>query len=142
MNGCDFLELEKEKLLNHPLFDDAFVATISTLQNFELDKARLFARLYYPHILKTRLYQACTLGITPDEDLQFAFSEILYDEYGQGDPGESHMEQYRSFMRALKLNPFDENSLIISPELEMYISTMMRITQSENWLAAVAATGG
>lgn len=141
MNGTEFLKLEKEKLLKHSFFTDAFITTISSLNSFSRDKAKVFARLYYPHILRTRLYQANTLGISPDENIQFALSEILHDEYGLGNIAFSHMEQYRKFMYALdfKQTEIDEQKII--PELQMYINTMMRLTQSEDWLAAVAAVG-
>ena len=141
MNGCDFLKQEKEKLLNNPLFNDPFITTLTKLDTFAPNVAKKLARLYYPHILRTRLYQANTLGITPDEKIQFVLSEILYDEYGSGELELSHMEQYRKFMYALGFNEDDINNQEIIPELQMYISTMMRLTQSDNWLAAVAAVG-
>ncbi len=141
MNGTEFLKLEKEKLLNHSFFSDAFITTMSSLNTFSRTKAKIFARLYYPHILRTRLYQANTLGITPDENIQFVLSEILHDEYGFGNIGRSHMEQYRKFMRALDSKQDEINQQQIIPELQMYINTMMRLTQSEDWLVAVAAVG-
>ena len=119
MNGCDFLKSEKEKLLNHPLFDDPFLSTISSLDTFAHDKAKRFAHLYYPHIIRTRLYQANTLGITPDENIQFVLSEILYDEYGSGKLEHSHMEQYRKFMYALGFKQDELKEEEIIPELEL-----------------------
>lgn len=141
MNGSDFLKLEKEKLLNHPLFNDPFLSTLSSLDTFAPNKAKQFARLYYPHILRTRLYQANTLGITPDEKIQFVLSEILYDEYGSGKIENSHMEQYRKLMYALGFQQEELEEQEIIPELQLYISTMMRLTQGEDWLAAIAAVG-
>lgn len=141
MNGRKFLELEKDKLLNHPLFNDEFITTFSSQVTFKRNKAKQFARLYYPHILRTRLYQANTLGISPDEKIQFALSEILHDEYGLGKLECSHMEQYRKFMYALGLKQEEIEEQEIIPELQMYISSMMRLTQGEDWLAAVAAVG-
>ncbi len=141
MKGYEFLELEKEKLLNHPLFDDPFLSTLSSLDTFAPDKAKRFARLYYPHILRTRLYQANTLGITPDENIQFVLSEILYDEYGSGKLEKSHMEQYRKFMYALGFQQEELKEQEIIPELQSYIRAMMRLTQGDDWLAAIAAVG-
>ena len=141
MKGCDFLKLEKDKLLNHPLFNDPFLKTLSSLETFAHDNAKQFAQLYYPHILRTRLYQANTLGITPDEKIQFVLSEILYDEYGLGKLERSHMELYRKFMYALGFTQDEIVNQVIIPELQMYISTMMRLTQSGDWLAALAAVG-
>ncbi len=141
MKGKEFLTNEKEKLLNHPLFTDPYITIISSVNFFEPLKAKKFALLYYPHILRTRLYQANTLGVTPDENVQFVLSEILHDEYGSGDPKHSHAQQYRNFMYALGLQPNELVTQEIIPELEMYISTMMHLTQSNSWLAAVAAVG-
>lgn len=141
MKAKDFLETQKTELLEHPLFEDPFVTTISTLDEFSLPKAQRFAQLYYPHILRTRLYQANALGICPDEQLQGVLSNILHDEYGLGDLSQSHMQQYRKFIEALDLTPAPAEQLEIIPELQMYISTMMRLTQSENWMSAVAAVG-
>jgi len=141
LNGRKFLELEKDKLLNHPLFDDELITTISSQKPFNLKKAKQFARLYYPHILRTRLYQANTLGISSDENIQFVLSEILHDEFGLGKLECSHMEQYRKFMYALGFKKEEIEEQKIIPELQMYISTMMRLTQGEDWLAAVAAVG-
>ncbi len=141
MNGKNFLIQEKEKILNHPLFNDPFITTISSLHSFERTNAKRFAHLYYPHILRTRLYQANTLGITPDENIQFVLSEILHDEYGLGNIECSHMEQYRKFMYALGIRPEELGKQEIIPELQMYINTMMRLTQGDDWLAAIAAVG-
>ncbi len=141
MNGRKFLELEKDKLLNHSLFSDELITTISSQKSFNFNKAKKFARLYYPHILRTRLYQANTLGISSDEKIQFVLSEIIHDEYGLGKLECSHMEQYRKFMYALGFNQEEIEEQEIIPELQMYISSMMRLTQGEDWLAAVAAVG-
>jgi pyrroloquinoline-quinone synthase len=141
LNNQAFLDREKDKLLNHPLFEDDFIAMISSLKLFEPAKARKFALLYYPHILRTRLYQASTLGITPDENIQFVLSEIVYDEYGLGDIQRSHMQQYRKFLYALGLDDEEIKQPIIIPELENYIDVMTQLTQSKDWLAAVAAVG-
>lgn len=141
MKGKIFLRMIKDKILQHPLFDDPFVRTISSLEHFDIVYARKFATLYYPHILRTRLYQANTLGITLDENIQFVLAQILHDEYGSGDINLVHAEKYRNFLRAVDvdLNTIDEFKII--PELDMYIQTMMRLTQSSHWLEAVAAVG-
>ncbi len=141
MNGQEFLQIQKEKLLNHPLFLDPYISTISSLKLFEVPKAKEFALLYYPHILRTRLYQANALGITPDENIQFVLAEIIYDEYGLGDQTRSHAQLYRNFMNALGITDEEILKENIIPELESYIDTMMKLTQSNHWLAAVAAVG-
>ena len=141
MNAKDFLAQQKQRLLEHAFFSDRFIATIANLEHFDSTQAQLFAKLYYPHILRTRLYQANALGITPDENVQFVLAEILYDEYGQGNLADSHMELYRKFMRATGITEEGIKEHILIPELTMYVDTMMRLTQTGDWLAAVAAVG-
>ncbi len=141
MTGNIFLKSIKEKLLNHSLFNDPFITTISSLDVFEIDQARKFAKLYYPHILRTRLYQASALGITPDEKAQCVLAEILYDEYGNGNINNSHMELYRSFMKGLGLLIEPDCCYRIIPELASYISTMERVTRNGDWVTAVASVG-
>jgi len=103
--------------------------------------ARKFAELYYPHILRTRLYQANALGICPDENIQFVLSDILHDEYGLGEIEHSHMQQYRNFMLALGLSIKPASEYTLLPELQLYISTMEQLTRNGDWLEAVAAVG-
>ncbi len=141
MEGKEFLENTKKELLNHPLFNDSFIDNINSVPVFKIDKAQCFAKLYYPHILRTRLYQASALAITPDETIQYVLSEILYDEYGLGDITKSHMQLYRNFMEAIGLDIRDESEYRIIPELNMYISTMQQLTRNGDWLSAVAAVG-
>lgn len=132
---------QKERLLQHSLFSDPFITTVSTLESFPLLQAQTFAKLYYPHILRTRLYQANALGISPDEYVQSVLCEILYDEYGQGDIAHSHMALYRKFMLSTGLQENEFDNIEIIPELSMYIDTMMQLTQTGHWLSAVAAVG-
>ena len=136
-----FLQEVKDNLLNHELFSDPFIIEINTLDKLEINTARKFAELYYPHILKTRLYQASTLGITPDENVQFVLAEILYDEYGNGENHKSHMELYRNFMRGLGLSINPIESYRVIPELQQYINIMEKITRNGNWIAATGAVG-
>ena len=141
MTGDKFLKQVKEDLLDHKLFEDPFILTMNSQDVFESERAKKFAQLYYPHILRTRLYQASTLGITPDENLQFVLAEILYDEYGNGDNQLSHMELYRNFMRGLNLTIHSEESYPIIPELHQYISVMQNLTRNGDWVSAIAAVG-
>ena len=101
MGADDFLKEVKLNLDNHSLFTDPYITEFEKIAEFKLDQAQHFASLYYPHILKTRLYQASALGSCPDEQLQFVLSDILYDEYGCGDSTRSHMQLYRNFMSAV-----------------------------------------
>ena len=141
VQGKVYLTNLKKQLLLHPMFDDVFIKKISSLPHFEINRAQIFAELYYPHILRTRLYQANALGITSDEKIQYILSEILHDEYGQGDLEKSHMQLYRNFMIAIGIEIKDSSSYSVIPELQMYISTMEQLTRNGDWLSAVAAVG-
>lgn len=135
-----FMQQLKHEVLNHPFLTHPFLKQLAA-KPLTRAQGKQFALLYYPHILRTRLYQANALGVTPDENLQFVLSEILYDEYGNGDLKRSHMEVYRKFMRAVGVTEAERVNPYIMPELQGYIDTMMRISQGLNWLAAVAAVG-
>ncbi len=141
MSAKEFMATAKQDLLNHALFTDAFIEKISTLKIFEVSNAKIFAELYYPHILRTRLYQANALGICPDENIQFVLADILHDEYGLGHIERSHMQQYRKFMQALDLQIKPASDYAIIPELQLYISSMEHLTRNGHWLEAVAAVG-
>jgi pyrroloquinoline-quinone synthase len=139
--AIDFMQQLEDEIHAHPLFTEAFVTRLSSPGRVSRDQARRFALLYYPHIFRTRLYQANALGIAPDERLQFVLAEILYDEYGNGDLSRTHPAVYRKFLKATGV-PMSEWTL--EPrfhELAVYIATMMRLTQSGDWLAAAAAVG-
>lgn len=102
MSTEEYLRSIKETVAAHPFLQHPFLQLFST-QNLTREQARKFALLYYPHIQRTRLYQACALGVTPDENIQSVLAEILYDEYGNGNNANSHMAIYRKLMHSLEL---------------------------------------
>ncbi|HYF52274.1 MAG TPA: iron-containing redox enzyme family protein, partial [Planctomycetota bacterium] len=114
---------------------------ISTPGGISREQARRFALLYYPHIFRTRLYQANALGISPDERIQAVLADILWDEYGNGDITRTHPAVYRKFLKATGVPESEWSIEPRFPELVMYIETMMRLTQTGDWLAAAAAVG-
>jgi len=141
-SAAAFMQDLHREIHAHPFLTDPFVQNMSKPGGVTRAQARRFAVLYYPHIFRTRLYQANALGIAPDEKVQFTLSEILHDEYGEGDFERTHPAVYRKFLRALEV-PEKEWSLEPAfPELRLYIDAMMRLTQDESrWLAAAAAVG-
>lgn len=140
MNAPVYMQELKDRVNNHPFLRHPFLQLMST-QQLTFEQARTFALLYYPHILRTRLYQANALGVTPDEGIQAVLADILYDEYGNGDPSKSHMEVYRKLLRALDFSEEEMANAPITPEQQGYIDTMMRVTQGTDWLAAVGVAG-
>ena len=133
-------ELDRE-IHAHPFLDSAFVKRLSNAGGVSRAQARKFAILYYPHIFRTRLYQANALGISPDERIQFVLAAILHDEYGNGDFTRTHPAVYRKFLKALDVPESQWRIEPALPELVLYIDAMMRLTQSGDWIAAVAAVG-
>ena len=141
MEAQQFLQHVKSQLDTHDLFNDRFIQHFESMQVFERPKAQIFAQLYYPHILRTRLYQASTLGIVQDEKIQFVLAEIVHDEYGLGDAQRSHMQLYRNFMAGVGCKVSAAESYEIIPALQEYISVMENLTRNGDWLSAVAAVG-
>src|ERR1700759_5383237 len=140
-NATEFMDLLNAEIHSHPFFDDPFVKSISTPGGVSRQQARRFALLYYPHIFRTRLYQASTLGICPDETVQYVLADIVYDEYGEGDVSRTHPAVYRRFLHALEVPKAEYEHAPIFPELQMYIDSMMRLSQGGPWLMAAAAVG-
>lgn len=139
--ATDFMATLEQEIDAHPVLTDPFVRRISAAGEVDREELRRFAHLYYPHIFRTRLYQANALGIAPDERLQYVLADILHDEYGNGDVTRTHPAMYRKFLKAAKVPEREWSIEPRFPELVMYIDTMTRLTQAGDWLAAAAAVG-
>lgn len=132
---------ELDKIINsHLFFSHQFILEFSS-KKLSKNQLKKFALSYYAHIFNTRLYQANTLGITSDENIQAVFANILYDEYGNGDIKKSHLSLYRRFLNSLDINEYEAKAYPIFKEQQNYINNMARVTQSENWLFAIGAAG-
>jgi pyrroloquinoline-quinone synthase len=137
----NFMTALDREIHAHPFLSNPFVQRLSTPGEVTRAQGARFATLYYPHIFRTRLYQANALGICPDERIQFVLAQIVYDEYGNGNAARTHPAVYRKFLKALDV-PADQWRLEPAfPELTLYVDAMMRLTQTGDWLAAVAAVG-
>lgn len=126
------------RVLRHPLVR-AFEGEVLTFP-----QVREFGLLYYPHILRTRLYQAAALSRCLDEPLQFALASILADEYGspdgQLDPDRTHPAIYRKFLRALGHDEAGWADPPIIDELAAYIETHYTLCSGPE-LTAVGCAG-
>ncbi len=141
MEAKQFLQNVKDQLDQHALFSDPLIVQFENMSIFDRERAKTFAELYYPHILRTRLYQASTLGIVEDESLQFVLAEIIHDEYGLGDSSQSHMQLYRNFMQGVGCKVAVAQDYPIIPALQDYIHIMEQLTRNGDWLSAIAAVG-
>lgn len=68
MYASQFMDDLKARVMAHPFLKHPFLQQF-VAQPLTREQAQRFALLYYPHILRTRLYQACALGVTPDEQI-------------------------------------------------------------------------
>ena len=142
MSSETFFDELYSNIHQHPFLISGLTAYMASGQPVTPEQVRTFARLYYPHILRTRLYQANALGIAEDEEVQFVLADILYDEYGNGNRARTHMEVYRKLLRSLDIPESEISSGgEVIPELRMYIDSMMRMSQQGDWLQAAAAVG-
>lgn len=139
--AAEFMAQLDQDIHAHPFLKSNLVQRLSTPGEVSRAQARRFAVLYYPHIFRTRLYQANALGICPDERIQFVLSQILHDEYGNGDFKRTHPAVYRKFLKALHVPEAEWRLDPAFPELVLYIDAMMRLSQTGDWLAAAAAVG-
>lgn len=113
------LEALRDRVLGHPVLRHPLVRAFRE-GSLSWPEVRRFGLLYYPHIQRTRLYQARALSVMPDEPLQAAFASILADEYGHGDLGATHPAIYRRFLRALGFGPADWDRAPVLPALGRY----------------------
>jgi pyrroloquinoline-quinone synthase len=140
MTAARFLDDVRARVLDHA------VVRHPLLQSFERgdvtwEQARLFGLLYWPHIARTRLYQAAALSVTPHEDLQAAYAAILHDEYGCGDANRTHPAIYRRFLHALDWSPKDWDAVELWPALSDYVAVHGRLCGGGDWLVAAGAAG-
>jgi pyrroloquinoline-quinone synthase len=140
LSARDFLTSMKSEMMSHPVMTHRFWS------QFESGQAtpkgiRQFTLQYYHHVLFTRLYDAMVLARTPSEALQAALATILWDEYGRGDPGKTHPEQFRKVLRGLNLSETDWKSISFLPELETYIDVHRRLCQDYSIWVGLGVVG-
>ncbi|MFT7621991.1 MAG: pyrroloquinoline-quinone synthase [Myxococcota bacterium] len=131
-----FLEALKRDVIEHAAIRHPLTSAFSE-RRIGAAQARRFAELYYPHILRTRRYQAAALSVCEDESMQLALAQILSDEYGHGDPALTHPAIYRKLLRALGLST---EAPTPSSGLRDYIATHVRLTTGD-WLSAIGCAG-
>lgn len=106
-------------MTSHPVLRHPFWGRFAT-GDFTLALVKPFALQYYLHVKTTRLYAAAVLARVPDEEVQLALASVLWDEYGRGDPEQTHPAQFRRFLRQLGLVEADWTLAQPIPELALY----------------------
>jgi len=74
-------------------------------QGVDLETAYYLAQEYYPVNLAFPRLLAAAISQVTDEDARLHLVKNLYEEHGDLDPTKTHTELFRKFIRALKLDP-------------------------------------
>ena len=124
--------VEFQRLMaDHPVLQHPFWERFEA-GDFTLRQVRPFALQYYLHVSTTRLYAASVLARMPDESVQLALAGVLWDEYGRGDPKQTHPAQFRRFLHHLGLTPADWAHLQPIRELALYRTAHQRFCSEED----------
>ena len=100
MNSEEFLRRLKREVIGHPALTHPFLERFGEW-GADAEGIRTFAIQYYRYVRVSRLYLAALISkCRDDEGLQLALAEVLFDEYGHLDPGETHPALYRRFLGA------------------------------------------
>ena len=135
-----FIDDLRKEVLNHPVMSHPFWSRFREGQ-FERRQLQIFGMHYYHHVKRTRLYAAAVLARTPFEEVQGAIASVLWDEYGQGDMGQTHPAQFRKMLRALDLSETDWDSSPVLPELEMYTDIHFRLCADDDIWVGLGVVG-
>ena len=140
----EYLRSLERRVLDHPVLQHPLVRAFGS-GTLSFEQVRRFGLLYYPHIQRTRLYQAAALSISLDEPLQWALASILADEFacieGRVEPSRTHPAIYRQFLRALGYSETDWADPPIIPELKSYIETHYALCARHHPLTAIGCAG-
>ena len=90
----------------------------------------------------SRLYLAALISnCDHDEKLQLALAEILFDEYGHLNPGETHPALYRRFLTALGVTEEEWEAPPTLAEIQLYISAHRELTRDPDVRPGLGALG-
>lgn len=140
MNPAEFLGRLKHLVLGHPVLQHPLWTDLE-LGYYDLEALRVFSIRYYHHVLRTRLYDAAALAVCPDERLQSALAQILWDEYGAGDRARTHPEQFRRVLAALGIDIPAADRAPRLQELEDYSRIHFDLCRPATFWQAMGAVG-
>ena len=140
MNPTPFLGRLKHVVLGHPVLRHPLWTDLE-LGYYDREALKIFSVHYYHHVLRTRLYDAAALAACPDEGIQAALASILWDEYGAGDPGRTHPEQFRRVLRAMDIDVAAADRAPRLPELEDYSRIHFGLCTPGTFWEAMGAVG-
>ncbi|MBX6764988.1 MAG: iron-containing redox enzyme family protein [Rubrobacteraceae bacterium] len=141
MDSGEFLERLKREVIGHPALTHPFLERFGEGE-VSAEGVRTFAIQYYRHVRVSRLYLAALISnCRDDEPLQLALASVLFDEYGNLDPEETHPALYRRFMRALEISEEEWETPPTLPEIELYISAHYDLCRNPDIRLGLGAMG-
>jgi pyrroloquinoline-quinone synthase len=137
----EFLDRLKREVIGHPALTHPFLGRFGD-GDATHEGVRTFAIQYYRHVRVSRLYLAALISnCAQDEGLQLALAEVLFDEYGHLDPGETHPALYRRFLAALDISEEEWEAPPTLPEIELYVSAHREMTRHPDFRIGLGALG-
>jgi pyrroloquinoline-quinone synthase len=137
----EFLDRLKREVIGHPALTHPFLGRFGD-GDATPEGVRTFAIQYYRHVRVSRLYLAALISnCAQDEGLQLALAEVLFDEYGHLDPGETHPALYRRFLAALDISEEEWEAPPTLPEIELYVSAHREMTRHPDFRIGLGALG-
>ena len=141
MDSGEFLERLKREVIGHPALVHPFLERFGEGDVSE-EGVRTFAIQYYRHVRVSRLYLAALISnCSHDEKLQLALAEILFDEYGHLNPGETHPALYRRFLTVLGVTEEEWEAPPTLAEIQLYISAHRELTRDPDVRLGLGAMG-
>ncbi|MGI8649560.1 MAG: TenA family transcriptional regulator [Rubrobacter sp.] len=141
MESREFLESLKRDVMGHPSLTHPFLERFSGGDADE-EGMRTFAVQYYRHVRVSRLYLAALISnCKDDEALQLSLATVLFDEYGELRPEDTHPALYRRFMAALGLTEEEWSEPKTLPEIEAYIAVHRELSGHPDVRLGLGAMG-
>ena len=135
------MERLKREVIGHPALVHPFLERFGDGDVGE-EGVRRFAVQYYRHVKVSRLYLAALISnCGHDEGLQLSLAEVLFDEYGHLEPGETHPALYRRFLGALDITVEEWEAPPTIPEIELYISVHRELARDPDFRLGLGALG-
>ncbi|MDJ0675258.1 MAG: iron-containing redox enzyme family protein [Calothrix sp. MO_167.B42] len=123
---------------NHPLWDHPFLLRCRH-GKLSVAEIRILAVQMYNFRKEFNRILASILFHCSDEKAQLVILEKLFDEMGQGDVKQSHLELFRRFTRALDMDDATLAAQMVTPETRILINTYLQIPHKYGYLAALSA---
>ncbi len=139
-NALDYFEQLEEEIREHPALTHPFLEKFRQ-GKLSLDRIRIFARQYYLYSRWFGRYLSAVVANIPDERPRAFLIKNLYQEYGEGNPANSHPAVFRCFMKALRLDSREVEEGEPLPETRLFIHEYLFTCREGHFLEALGAMG-